>query len=366
MKILFAIDTLGKGGAERVITNLANYFIKENDVSIMTLRNVPTEYELNEKISIVNIQQDGKYKNKIIREIKNINKIKHEIERSSPDIIITFLPAITYRLMIANIINKKKVIISVRNDPKIEYNNIIKKTLMKILYTRANGFIFQTEEAKSFFSKKIQMKSEIIPNPINESFIEKPFGGERKKEIVSVGRLEEQKNHKMLIKAFSRISEEYKDYKLIIYGEGNERENLEKLITDLNLVDKVLLPGKVDNIKEKIYNASAFILSSDYEGMPNALMEAMALGIPVISTNCPCGGPRFLINNNKNGILVPIKDEEKMKIAIEKLLGDRKFANSISTNASKISIELHPKKINKKWENFIKERMVKVNDKKVN
>lgn len=357
MKILFAIDTLGKGGAERVITNLANYFIKENDVSIMTLRNVPIAYELNSKINIVNIQEEGNYNNKIIREIKNIKRIKDEIEKYSPDVIITFLPAITYRLMIANIVNKKKVIISVRNDPKIEYANILKKILMKILYTRADGFVFQTEEAKSFFSKKIQIKSEIIPNPINESFIEKPYEGERKKEIVSVGRLESQKNHKMLIKAFSKISETYKDYKLVIYGEGNERENLENLITNLNLNNRVLLQGKVDDIKGKIYDASVFVLSSDYEGMPNALMEAMALGMPVISTNCPCGGPRFLIKNNENGILVPVKDEEKMKGAIEKVLEDKDFANNISKNASKISIDLNPKKINEKWENSIKERI---------
>lgn len=351
MRILFAIDTLGKGGAERVISNLANYFINENEVSIMTLRQVPIAYKLNSKINIINVEKENK--NKIYREINNIRKIKQIVKSYSPDIIVSFLPAITYRVMIANKFCKKKVIISVRNDPKIEYKNLLKKLLMKVLFSKADGFVFQTEEAKQYFSKNIQNKSIIIPNPINEDFIEKPFEGERKKEIVSVGRLEKQKNHELLIKAFSMLDKKFNDYKLIIYGEGNERDNLENLLKTHKLEDRVLLPGKVDDIKYQIYDTTLFVLSSDYEGMPNALMEAMALGLPVISTDCPCGGPKFLIKNNINGILVPINDEEKMKIAIENILSDKEFSNKLSINANKISVDLNPKEINKKWGEFI-------------
>lgn len=359
MKILFAIDTLGKGGAERVITNLANYFIKdsENEVSILTLRNVNIAYELNDKIRVINTENSKK--NKISREIKCISSIKKVILEDNPDIIVSFLPAMTYRLMIANYKCHKKVIISVRNDPKVEYRNIIKKLLMKILYAKANGFVFQTEEAKEYFSKEIQSKATIIPNPINEKFMGEPFEGKRKKEIVSVGRLEKQKNHELLIKAFSKISNEYKDFKLVIYGEGKERENLEKLISQLNMKNRIFLPGKTDNIKEKIYDTSLFVLSSDYEGMPNALMEAMALGLPVISTDCPCGGPKFLIENKQNGILVPVNDEKKLKEEIENVLKDKELERKLSSNANKICIELNPIEINKKWEKYIKERQGK-------
>lgn len=353
MKILFAIDTLGKGGAERVISNLANEFVNTDEVGIMTLRNVPIAYELKEKIKIINTE--NKDANKIIREIKNIKSIKEKINEFSPDIMVSFLPTMTYRLMIANRFCKKKVIISVRNDPKVEYKNLLKRILMKILFKKADGFVFQTEEAKSFFSKKIQNKSVIIPNPINEKFIIEPFKGKRKKEIVSVGRLEKQKNQKFLIRAFSKLSKEYNDYKLVIYGEGSERENLENLVKDLNIENNVELPGETDDIKNKIYDASLFILSSNYEGMPNALMEAMALGIPVIATDCPCGGPRFLISNNQNGILVPIDDEDKMKEAIERILDNKELANTLSLNASKISVKLHPQKILEEWKKYIKE-----------
>lgn len=352
MKILFAIDTLGKGGAERVISNLANEFVNTDEVAIMTLRNVPIAYKLKEEIKIINTE--NKDSNKIIREIKNINNIKRKINEFSPDIIVTFLPAMTYRLMLANRKCRRKVIISVRNDPKMEYSNIIKKILMKILYSKANGFVFQTEEAKKFFSKKIQNKAIIIPNPINEDFIISPYDGIRKKEIVSVGRLEKQKNQELLINAFSKIDKKYDDYKLIIYGEGNLREELEKIIKKRKIQDRVTLPGKVDDIKNKIYESSLFVLSSDYEGMPNALMEAMALGLPVVSTDCPCGGPRFLINNEENGILVPVKDDDKLKIAIERVLGDEKFSKKIANNANKISDDLHPRKILERWKKYIK------------
>jgi glycosyltransferase involved in cell wall biosynthesis len=147
----------------------------------------------------------------------------------------------------------------------------------------------------------------IIPNPINPEFNVKPFSGKRRKIITSVGRLSEQKNQHVLIEAFSRIEKDFPDYELVIYGEGNLRETLENQIKTLKLENKVKLPGVKKNIKNEIYDCSLFVLPSLYEGMPNALMEAMALGLPVISTDCPCGGPRFLIHNY-NGLLVKVNN----------------------------------------------------------
>ena len=204
---------------------------------------------------------------------------------------------------------------------------------MKILYPLADGFVFQTKEAQEYFDKKIQKKSVIIPNPINEEFICEPYNGEREKKIVTVGRLEEQKNHKMLIKAFSKLPEGLSEYKLIIYGEGSLRPELEKQIKELNLLGRVFLPGQVDDVKNRIYKAGLFVLSSNYEGMPNALMEAMALGVPCASTDCPCGGPRFLIKNEYNGLLYNVNNELELKLAINKIIGDEELSKKISKNA---------------------------------
>lgn len=133
-------------------------------------------------------------------------------------------------MLLSNILNKVPTIVSVRNDPKIEFKTKKDKTLMKLLYPKADGYVFQTKDAEEYFNDKIKGKSEIIPNPINPYFIEKSFEGERDKKIVSVGRLEYQKNQEMLIKAFSMLPKKYKDYKLIIYGEGRLRKQLEDLV----------------------------------------------------------------------------------------------------------------------------------------
>lgn len=354
MKILFCIGNLSKGGAERVASNLCNYLIKENEVTIITTIGEKSEYILDEKIKIKCLENEDTDKNFIIKNIERIRKLQKIVKTEKPDIIISFLPEPSYRILFFKIFNRKlKIIVSVRNDPKIEYKSKINRLVMKMLYPLANGFVFQTEEAKEYFSKKIQYKSIIIPNPIKEEFICEAYTGKREKIIVAVGRLEEQKNHKMLIEAFSKLPEEFKEYKLIIYGEGSLRNKLEEQINELKLNDRVLLPGQINNIKEKIYKASLFVLSSNYEGMPNALMEAMALGIPCISTDCPCGGPKFLIKNKENGYLIDTNDTENLYKMMEEIL--KTDQTRISQNANKITIKLNPKNINKKWKEYIKE-----------
>lgn len=176
---------------------------------------------------------------------------------------------------------------------------------------------------------------------------------ERENVIVSVGRLVEQKNQKVLINAFSKIAKKYPEYKLKIFGEGNLREELQKQIDDLNMKDKIYLCGVCDNIKEQLEKAKIFVLPSNYEGMPNALIEAMASGCSVISTDCPCGGPRELIENNKNGILVPVNNEQELSNKIEYLIKNEEKAKIMGENAKKVQEKLNPDNILKQWENYI-------------
>ena len=322
MKILFCIGSMSKGGAERVISNLTNHLADKNDVYIVATKIKNIAYTLNKNIRIMTLEnREDKKQNFIIKNFKRIKALNKYIEEIRPDIIISFLPEPSYRILLLKILKRKlKVIVSVRNDPKIEYKTRLNKFVMKILYPLANGFVFQTQEAKEYFSKKIQNKSTIIPNPINKEFIVTPYDGKRDKTIVTVGRLEEQKNHKLLIEAFSNIEKDYPEYKLLIYGSGSKEEELKQYVKGIGLIDKVEFKGNVNNVKEEIYKSGMFILSSNYEGMPNALIEAMALGLPVISTDCPCGGPRFLIENSKNGILVPVGKKQEMTEAIKYVL----------------------------------------------
>lgn len=212
------------------------------------------------------------------------------VKNVNPDIILSFLPRSSFRAILAAKINRKKIIVCDRADPKMEYRKLINKILMKLLYKHADAFVFQTQEQKEYFSKTIQSKSNIIGNSLNNQFLEnvKSEVGLEKK-IVSVGRLAASKNQKLLINAFSKVHKKFPDYKLVIYGKGPLKEELELQILKLGLEGYVLLPGVKDNIIAEIHNASLFVLTSDYEGMPNALMEAMSLGLPCISTNCSGG-----------------------------------------------------------------------------
>ena len=281
--------------------------------------------------------------------------LKKYIKEINPEIIVSFLPEPTFRVMIATFFHRRKVIISVRNDPNREYNTFLKKMIVSVLYSRADGFVFQTYDAQQWFSKKIQKKSIVIANPINEDFIGKPFSGTRKKEIVTVGRLVEQKNHKLLIEAFHDVLKKHRDYILKIYGEGILKKDLVELVDRLKINNYVRFMGQKDCIKDEIYKSALFVLSSDYEGMPNALMEAMALGIPCISTNCPIGGPRYLIKNNENGILININDKVALTNAINLLIENNDLSAKIGNNANKICQELNPRKINNQWEKYILE-----------
>lgn len=358
MKILFCIDSMTSGGAERVIANLSNYLVKQNnDVTILTLLNRESSYELDKKVKYDSLKiREGK-KN-IYQKIKSIfeNRSKYlkYLKENKHDIVISFLPRASYYSAMVCKKSKTKLIISERNDPESIYNTLLKKIFTKYLYNKADGFVFQTKMASEYFSKKIQKKSIIIPNPVNDKFLIKPYSGERKKEIVSVGRLTEQKNQILLIEAFKIINEKYSDYKLVIYGDGPLRLELEEKIKEYNLTDKIKLPGISKDILNNIYDSSMFILSSNYEGMPNALMESLALGIPSISTDCPCGGPKELIVNNKDGLLIPVNDLKSLVNAIETLINNEDMCQEFSKNSNKKMKAYNVSEINKKWISFIK------------
>lgn len=353
MKIAFCISSLSKGGAERVISILTNKLIEENEIEIIINTKLNKAYEFDDKIKILELDKKINT-NPLLRNMIRIKLINEELKKEKPDIILTFLPMPSFRILYANRKLKIPIIVADRNDPKQEYKSIIYKVLMKWLYPKADGFVFQTNEQKEYFKKEIQEKSTVIFNPIKEEFlIEENNKKERENVIVSVGRLVEQKNQKVLINAFSKIAKKYPEYKLKIFGEGNLREELQKQIDDLNMKDKIYLCGVCDNIKEQLEKAKIFVLPSNYEGMPNALIEAMASGCSVISTDCPCGGPRELIENNKNGILVPVNNEQELSNKIEYLIKNEEKAKIMGENAKKVQEKLNPDNILKQWENYI-------------
>lgn len=353
MKILFVVPGMGYGGAERVISILANSFVlKKYKVKLLiTNNNKESVYDLHQDIEIEDIEGWSKTKPlTIYKLLKNIRKI---ITEYRPSIIISFFNDLSAIISIANLGLGYPVIYSERNDP-VNVNKDIKNKIFNYITQKCvNGFVFQSDGAKKLYAKNVQEKSVVILNPMEIKNIPNNIITERKKEIVSVGRLHPQKNQHMLIKSFKLIADEYPDYKLCIYGEGYLKSTLQNYIDDLELSDKVFLMGSESNILEKIYDASVFAFTSNYEGLPNALIEAMALGLPCISTDCSPGGAAMLIKNNYNGILVDVGDESKFANKLKYILDNPIKANEMGERAKDIVNIVDEKKIIKEWEKFI-------------
>lgn len=359
--ITFAILSLGYGGAERVTVNLANKFAEKGyNVTIITYFDTPSAYELSERVRIINCHCNKN--NKLLGFLQGIINTRKLVKQINADIVVSLLTQTNIMLILSLLNTRIPLIISERNDPKRDPKKRLYRILRFMFYRFAEGFVFQTEGAKRYFSKNIQRKSCIIHNPVYIRYNQYKNINAREKAIVNVGRLYEQKNQKLLIKAFSKIANEFPEYKLYIYGEGVLRESLSMLIKNLNLENRVILAGIKEDLWDSIYLSSMFVLSSDYEGMPNALMEAMALGLPCVSSDCSPGGPASLINHGKNGLLFPVNDEEKLAECMRMILLDNDLAQSLSLNAKEICNTHSSDKIFLEWENYILKTMEKCND----
>lgn len=353
-KYIFYIDSMQKGGANRVIANLTDFFVKEGMHVILINDITPSkmipEYEVNKLIERVYLNNKNTFR--ILSNIKRIFELRKIIKKEKADVVVSFMGPPNLRMIIATTGLKCKKVISVRNDPNIEYGSGLIKYLKCKILNLADGCVFQTEEAAKYFPVTLQKKSRIIFNPVSEDFY-KIRRSQESKDIVAVGRLESQKNPFLLIEAFSNIAMKFPNENLIFYGEGSLRKDMETLIIRLNLVDRVLMPGSTSDISDKLSKAKIFILSSDYEGMPNALMEAMAAGVPAISTDCPCGGPKSLIENSKQGILVPIKNVEAMSKAMYKLLSNPQNLLKMSIETKKRAKIFTPEKVFSQWNEYL-------------
>ena len=244
-----------------------------------------------------------------------------------------------------------KTIISVRNDPNREYAGRIGRFVGKCILPWADGCVFQTEQAKQWFPERLKSKSVVVMNAVSETFFQEKR--EAVQNIVTIGRLTEQKNQRMLIRSFSQISLKHPNQNVFIYGTGNLKEQLATEIQALNMEKRIFLMGHTSDVQNVLVHASIFVLSSNYEGMPNALMEALAVGVPSISTNCPCGGPEALIQNEKNGLLVPVGDENALAAAMDKLLSDPVLAEKMGKQAREDAKRYEPGKIFEEWRTFV-------------
>lgn len=355
-RIAFYIGSLDKGGAERVIVNLAEYFYSQDyEVYVVTKLKEINEYTLNPGITriIADITTEEETKSRLGNLYARIHKLRQVWKTIKPDVIVSFIRKNNVMAIASSRFLSIPVVVSVRSDPKRELQGRIMKKLSLFMFRFADGIVLQTNQAKAFFSKNLQKKAVILPNSINPEFLNIERKIEKKNEIVAVGRIDKNKNQRMLIEAFSEIADEYPDWCVRLYGDGEESVMLKNLVKEKGLENQVFFMGQISNVAEKIKKASIFVLSSKCEGMPNALIEAMTLGIAVVSTDCPCGGPADLIQNEENGLLIAVDDKNALKQALLKLINDAEFRQKLAQNASQIIQKLHPDIVNRQWEEYI-------------
>lgn len=346
-RITFILGGMSRGGAERVVAILANHFAKKGKkVDILTLLNSNCSYHLEPNVNLISLYKENKPR--ILQIVDWIKGIRSYYNHYRPHRIVSFFAKINIIVLLALINHTEDILVSERNDPSRDGRGLIVRLLTNILYPKSKKVIFQTEWARTCFSKNVRKKSEIVQNPVVEITVNNI---EKEKTIVNVGKLMEQKNQKLLINCFSKIAMDYPEYKLIIFGEGEKRDELEALIKNLGLEDRIELPGWVSEVHKHVASAEMFVLSSNYEGLSNALLEAMTLGVPVISTNC--AGSNELINHKKNGLLFPIGDEVELEKSMRFLLENPGKAKEIGEQGRKDTKKYGVSKIIGKWEDVI-------------
>lgn len=345
MRIVFVTEQLGEGGAEREITAFANAFAEMGqEVHIVRSKNLKKDYELDQRVRLHYIPLPSRIKNTRLKALSRWWNVVPQLRRLHADIFVPVNLAPPYYpcLRIATFFSRTKLIYAVRNNLEKKYVNEKDSKKLRRAACLANGIWIQTKEQRMFFPQILQKKIFEVPNILDAHFLDIP---EREQKticrFISVGRIHPQKNQKLLIEAFGKMVQRTGNTSatLTIYGRVLENfrqteEELRKLIWKIGLTDRVFLPGRANDIEKRYSEADAFVFGSDYEGCPNALMEAMAAGLPCISTDCPTG-PSSMITSGEDGLLVPVGDAEAMARAMQYLIEHPQEANRLGGAAKR-------------------------------
>ena len=392
--VLMVLPHMVGGGAERVASLLVNSFQDNHIRASVVLTSDKSEdvvrCDLKEDIPLILLQESMKSESvgekikflpaKIISKIlcriyeklgktvpsylaylsmiwqyhREIHAIREMMcEKPEMTVVVFLQPAIPIVLLAVRDL-PNKVIISERCDPNRLMKKRYGKAFIEKYYERANAAVFQTEEAKAVYPANVSKKGCVIFNPLKDKLPE-PFQGCRNHVITTFCRISEQKNLPILLEAFYLLHKDYPEYQLKIIGDAPNEEgkrvvdDIKKRIEELDLEGKVSLLPFSKNVHEEILEDAMYVNSSDYEGISNAMLEAMAIGMPVVCTDCPIGGAHATIQHEVNGMLVPVRDAQAMYLAMKKIIEDEELARRISSNAAKLRETLSLENIAKQW-----------------
>lgn len=395
-KLVFLIKVMSGGGAERVVSVLSNGLVNRGyDISIILTHQSLKDAKLNnldKRIEVLSIEDNiedlsnseffatlkmvqGRIESKLskifrkkesnkglidryyARNYDKVKWLKSDLKDKTDVTLIAFLYDSIFLSILAKT-KEQKLIISERGDPEQSLGSRTTMAFLHSMFKKADGIVFQSPDVSTWYNDNIGVEGKVIFNPIKKD-LPKPYVGNRQKKIVNFCRISDQKNLELLVKAFHKLHNEYLEYELYIYGDavGNGAEGylerIKSLVEEFELQSAVnILPSRTD-IHEEIKDYAMFVSSSDFEGMSNSMLEAMAMGMPVVCTDCPAGGARAVIRNNENGLLVPVRDTDALYQAMKKVIEEPELAEKIAENASKIRETQSVENIIKQWMEII-------------
>lgn len=345
--ILFIITSLYGGGAEKVCSILSTALSEKYDVTVAYLCETEKQYPFGAQCELIKIpeyQSKWKWIGTLLRLIRRGLFVRRLKKGRKIDVSVSFLiPANQI-----NIVSRcgERIITSERANPLKYLPEKFWRT--RIIYALSDYVVFQSEKVRGLYGKRVLEHSGIIQNPVH---VPCKALDERHRRIVTMGRLTDQKNHEMLIRSFSDFLKDYPDYTLSIYGEGELQISLEQLIEELNLRGSVFLEGNVQDVHRQIADAEIFVLSSNYEGMSNALLECMIMGIACISTACE--GSTDVIRDGENGLLIEIGDQQGLTQAMKRLAQDTALRKRIERNGAEEADKYSIDTVLRKWEDIL-------------
>lgn len=350
-KIIFVVPNMTGGGTEKVISLLANEYVREGmEVGILLFAGNDVAYAMSPEVEVYSAGNPSGGNIRV--RLERLRKMRKYFRKNKDAYIYSFSTIGTGFVVLSTLFYKRIMLVSERTDPQTCNH----KPYRNFFYRFAKVLVCQTKDAVTCFPEYLNQKALVIANPMDPHLPE-PYVGERSKRIVTVGRLQPVKNQRMLLDAYAELEKKYPDYTLHLYGEGDLEEELKQQAVDLGLKEKIVFHGFCRTVAEETADAGMFVLCSNYEGISNSLVEALALGTPVIATDCPIGGCRSYIKDHENGLLIPVGDTQALVKAMEEIAGNPHMAHKLSEQAVRVRKLFSVKKIAGEMLNALEDRI---------
>jgi glycosyltransferase involved in cell wall biosynthesis len=354
LRIAFVIPNLGPGGAERVASLLCNDWVSQgDDVTLLTFEEEGADpfFPLHANVMVRRLAVSDishGWSERLSTNFARIKRLKAALKELRPDIVVAFMTEANVLALLASRGLALPVVIAERNQPDRPGLGTVHKIARRMTYPLASAIVVQTEGIADWVESRFSAPVHVIPNPVPRASGGALSASPGQPLIVSVGRLTEQKGFDLLIESFAALAHRHADWRVVIYGEGPERAQLVRLVAARGLAQKISLPGITKDIPAALRQASLFVLASRYEGYPNALVEALASGLPIVATDCP-GATAEILADGVNGMLVPPDNVPALTQALATMMSSPDLRAAYAARAAGAVTALDVRAIGQRW-----------------